>query len=186
MVSLKDAEVFLLDWAYSECDSIGNVSTSLKVVLGSPVSFFSSDVLLDGFLVEEPVLSKFFYKAFWFLEDCSPCLDGCDIVLKVGRLARFSIELEMIDESFEVLEGINNVELFKIFDEGLNVWHFLVSASKAGLELIKVVVANHAVEETSNELWNSDNSATKLLSLWEWKNKVDCCCGVFARIEVFL
>ena len=52
MLSLKDAEVFLLDWAYSEGDSIGNVSTSLEVVLGSPVSLFGSDVLLDGVLVE--------------------------------------------------------------------------------------------------------------------------------------
>ena len=149
MVSLKDAEVFLLDWAYSECDSIGNISTGLEVVLGSPVSLFGSDVLLDGVLVEEPVLSKFFDKAGWFLEDFSPCLDGCHIVLKVGRLAWFSIKLEMIDEFFEVLEGINNVELFKIFEESLNVWQFLVSASEASLELSKVVVANHTVEETS-------------------------------------
>ena len=84
MVSLKDAEVFLLDWAYGECDSIGNISTGLEVVLGSPVSLFSSDVLLDGFLVEEPVFSKFLDKAGWLLEDFSPLLDGCDIILKVG------------------------------------------------------------------------------------------------------
>jgi hypothetical protein len=93
LVSLEDAEVFLLDWAYSECDSIGNVSTGFEVVLCSPVNLFSSDVLLDGMLVEEPVLSECFDKAGWFLEDFSPLLDGCDIILKVGGLAGFSIEL---------------------------------------------------------------------------------------------
>ena len=186
MVSLKDAEVFLLDWAYCECDSIGNISTGLEVVLCSPVNLFSSNVLLDGVLVEEPVLSKCFNKARWFLEDFSPLLDGCDIILKVGGLAGFSIELKVIDESFKVLESINNVELFKIIDEGLNIWQFLVSASKASLELSKVVVANHAVKETSYELWNTDDSTTELFSLWEWKDEVDCCCGVFARIEIFL
>ena len=149
MVSLENAEVFLLDWSNSECDGIGNVSTSLEVVLGSPVSFLSSDVLLDGLLVEKPVLSKFLNKARWFLEDLSPLLDSGDIVLKVGGLAGFSIKLEVIDESFKVLEGVNDVELLKIIDKSLNVWQFLVSTSKASLELGKVVVTNHAVKETS-------------------------------------
>ena len=101
-------------------------------------------------------------------------------------MAGFSIELEVIDESFEVLEGINNVELFKIFKESFSVWQFLVSASEASLELGKVVVANHAVKETSQELWDTDDRAAELFGLWEWKDEVDRCCGVFARIEVFL
>ena len=94
------------------------------------------------------MLSKFFDEAGWFLEDFSPCLDGCDIILKVGGLARFSIKLEVIDEFFEVFEGIDNVELLKIIEESLNIWQFLVSASEASLELSKVIVANHTVKET--------------------------------------
>ena len=60
-------------------------------------------------------------------EDFSLLLDGCDMILKVGRLAGFSIELQVVDEMIKVLGGINNLELFKILHESLNVWQFLVS-----------------------------------------------------------
>ena len=49
-----------------------------------------------------------------------------------------------------------------------------------------MIVTDHAVEEASKELWDSNDWATKLLRLWEWEDEVDGLGSVVSRVEVFL
>ena len=138
--------------------------------------------------MEEPVLSEFLNEGAWFLEHLSPCLDSSDVVLEVFALAWSNIHLEVVDEGFEVLESRDDVELFEVLNEFMDVWSLLIGTLDASLEFREVVLTDHAVNETSQEFWNSDDSTFnfELLTLWEWEDEVNGCCGVFSRVEVVL
>lgn len=134
------------------------------------------------------MLSEFLNEGGWFLEHLSPCLDGSDVVLEVFALAWGNIHLKVVDEGFEVFEGRDDVELFEVFDELVDVCSLLVGTLDAGLEFRKVVLTDHTVNETSQEFWNTDDSTFnfELFTLWEWKDEVNGSCGVFSRVKVVL
>jgi len=88
-------------------------------LVGSPVSLDGCDVGLDGLLVKEIVLGRGGDQLSLVREDLGPGLDGCDIV--AHSVAGSSISLEVVDEAFEIFEGREDMEGFKILQGSLQV-----------------------------------------------------------------
>ena len=75
-------------------------------------------------------------------------------------MARGRIGLEVEDKLLELLDGTEDVECFDILDGGFEVFPERRDTSVAALELSKVVIPNHSIEEASGEL--GDHKEVKL------------------------
>ena len=87
------------------------------------------------------------------LEDLSPGLDGVDVFTHV--LARSDILLEMENETLELLDSTDDVELLKVVESGVQVSPERSGTCVTGLELGEVVLTNHTVHEASGEFGKS-------------------------------
>lgn len=93
-----------------------------------------------------------FHKRGWMFECDSPLLDLSEVVSHM--CARSNIELEVVNERLNVLEGLENVEVLKIGKGILKIYEKRRGAGVAGLHLSKVVLTNHTVDETGEEIGN--------------------------------
>ena len=103
------------------------------------------------------------------LEDLSPGLDGLNIVAHV--LAWSNVDLEVEDEGLDVLDGFDDVEGLEVLERSLEEAVERGDASVAGLHLLEVVVANHAVDETSGELGKHQDVELKVVLLLDGDNR---------------
>ena len=131
-------------------EDVGGSSSSGKEGLGGPVGLESSDICRDGSSVEGVVLGDSGDESGWAEELLGIDFDGGHIVLHL--CARGGIELEVVDELLELLNGTDEVEGLDVSESGSEVAVQIVSTSIAGLHLGEMALTNHAVDETGSKL----------------------------------
>merc|ERR1719225_1012320 len=135
------------------CDEIGSLDPGVEVLVGGPVGLDRCDVASDSLLVEKEVLGGVGDEGLRRGEDSGPLLDGGEVVVHSSVHARSHVGLEVEDKLLELLDGGEDVEGLEVLERGIKVGPERGDARVAGLNLFEMVVANHAVDETSSEVW---------------------------------
>ena len=143
--------------AFDRADSDGHESsqvfTSLEEQLGVPVSLQSGNVGLDFLLVEGVVLGKSGRQLGRVSEDLGPGLDGCDVLVHVFAGVEGLWDLQGHQAEIKSSLGvIIPAALLDISDTSLNLLSHELATGVAGLDLGQMVVAGHAVDESSDEI----------------------------------
>jgi len=127
--------------------------SSHEEILSFPVSLLGPDILLDGGAVEEPIFADSFTELDRLLEDNSPLLDGCDVL--VHALAISDSVWQIPDDLAEVLNGREQVQGLDVSESLLAVLCELIRVTHASTKLVKVIVSGEAVDKTGHEVRSS-------------------------------
>ena len=149
----------LFYWSKSKGADFCEVLSCLEIALSVPVGFKGLNVTLDLLVVEGVVRGELFCKLFWLLEDGSPVLDGSQVV--THALAGFEGWRDLGHGETELeasLDVIIKASLLDVCNSGFNLIDHRFSALVAFLDLIKIVVSSHSIDESSNEVWNCHGS----------------------------
>ena len=141
------------DWPNKLDEGVSGVDSSAEVASSCPVNFFLSDVLLDSTLVEEPVLGDGDGELFGVGENFSPCLNSGEILIHTGAFSGGVLKVSL--ESGNVLVGLNDVHVLKVGKQVLSVSLDLDTAGVASLDFFEIVVTGETVNESSDEVWDS-------------------------------
>ena len=142
-----------LDGSDQGGDEIGSLDAGVEVLVGGPVGLDRCDVAGDSLLVEKEVLGGVGNEGLGLGEDSGPLLDGGEVVVHSSVHARSHVGLEVEDELLELLDGGEDVEGLEVLERGIKVGPERGDARVAGLNLFEMVVTDHAVDETSSEVW---------------------------------
>ena len=131
-------------------EDFSGVLTGSKVILCGIVGLLLVDLLLDFNTVEEPVLGDGLSKNLWLLEDTSPFLNACHIVIET--LAACDGVWEQPDDVTDVMGTSNHLTAFNIVKSGLSILDKRINILHASAELVKVVFTGEAIDETGSEV----------------------------------
>lgn len=141
------------DGSDGEGKEVSKIDTSLELFSGSPVSFDSGDISLNGSLVEGEVLGDSLAEGGRVGEDLGPVFDSLELVTHALTSAEGLRDLE--GNEGEVKCGLNVVvpaRFLDVSDTGLDLVVHELTTLVARLDLNKLVVFGHAVHESSDEV----------------------------------
>lgn len=100
--------------------SVCNISSSLEVAASGPVSLLSLDVLLDGSLVDQVVLSYSLNESWNVLELSSPSCNRGKVVREV--VASGGVDLEVEEDLLEFFDSLDEVEVLEVAEDSLDTF----------------------------------------------------------------
>jgi len=144
-----------LDWTDSISGKHGSVDAALEPKLLVSIILDLSDVSVDFLFVKQVVLRDGSGQLGWIGKDLSPLLNSRDVIVHtLASCKRLGEDCDGETELESSLDVVISATFLEIIKGQLEEHRDLLASLVACLNLDKVVITGHSVDEASDEVWN--------------------------------